>query len=61
MTRVELIDDEVGMLNWFNEFPGRNGVNDATVASLLDKGLLTIEDGKIIVSPAGFEWLKAGS
>ena len=59
MTRIELTDDEVGMLNWFNEFPGRDGVSDATVRSLIDRGLLVVGASKIIVSPAGLAWLDA--
>lgn len=61
MARIELTDDEVGMLNWFKEFPEGDGKNDETVQSLLAKGLLTVEDGKIVLSAAGRAWLDAHS
>lgn len=57
MPQFDLTDDEVGMLNWFKEFPGRPCVADATVRSLLANGLLTIENGTIGISSAGLAWL----
>jgi hypothetical protein len=55
VSRIELTDDEVGMLHWLREFPGQAGVEDAAVGSLLDKGLLKIEGGEVFVSHAGLD------
>lgn len=59
VSQTELTVDEVGMLNWFKEFPGRACVVDATVRRLLAKGLLTIEDATIGISSTGLSWLEA--
>jgi len=55
VARIKLTDDEVGMLYWLIEFPGRANIDDATVTSLFDRGLLMIEGGVVVLSQTGLE------
>ena len=58
MARIKLTDDEVGMLNWLIDFPGRASLEDATVASLIENGLLMIEGGVVVLSQIGLEAIR---
>lgn len=57
MFSIELTDDEIGMLNWLREFPGKRVDLDSAVERLLANGLARNNDGRVEITPAGVEWL----
>ena len=53
---MHLTDDEIGMLYWLREFPNRSVDIDATILSLMAKGLVDYKGETISVTAEGMLW-----